>query len=64
VNGGQVIGQSDEIAAYPVSRSWSPADVGTTVFSALGVDPEVEILDPLGRPNKLLNGSVITPLYG
>lgn len=64
VNGGQVIGQSDDIAAYPVSRSWSPADVGTTIFSSLGVDPDVELVDPLGRPNKLLNGSVITPLYG
>jgi len=64
VHGGQVIGQSDEIAAYPVSRTWSPADVGTTILSALGVDSEVEIMDPLGRPNRLLNGSVITPLYG
>ncbi len=63
VRGGQVIGQSDEIAAYPVSRSWSPADVCTTLFSALGVSPDAELLDPLGRPNRLLNGDVIEPLY-
>ncbi len=63
VRGGQVIGQSDEIAAYPVSRSWSPADVCTTLFSALGVSPDAELIDPLGRPNRPLNGDLIEPLY-
>lgn len=61
--GGQVIGKSDESAAYPVSRSWSPADVGTTIFNALGISHEALVIDPLGRPNHLLNGDVITPLY-
>lgn len=63
VRGGQVVGQTDAVAAYPVSRSWSPADVITTIFSALGVDAETQIIDPLGRPNHLLNGTVIEPLY-
>jgi uncharacterized protein (DUF1501 family) len=63
VRGGQVVGQSDAIAAYPVTRSWSPADVCTTVFDALGVNHEALVIDPLGRPNHLLNGDVIAPLY-
>ena len=63
VRGGQVVGQSDAIAAYPVSRSWSPADVCTTLFDALGVSHDVSVMDPLGRPNHLLNGTVISPLY-
>ena len=63
VRGGQVVGQSDAIAAYPVSRSWSPADVCTTLFDALGVDQNSSLIDPLGRPNHLLNGEVIEPLY-
>jgi hypothetical protein len=63
VRGGQVVGQSDAIAAYPVSRSWSPADVCTTVFDALGVGHDAIVTDPLGRPNHLLNGEVIEPLY-
>jgi uncharacterized protein (DUF1501 family) len=63
VRGGQVIGQSDAIAAYPISRSWSPADVLTTAFSALGVNHEATLIDPLGRPNHLMNGEVIAPLY-
>lgn len=63
MRGGQVIGQSDAIAAYPVSRAWSPADVCTTVFEALGVPHDAVLMDPLSRPNHLLNGEVIAPLY-
>lgn len=63
IRGGQVVGATDAIAAYPVTRSWSPADVCTTLFDALGVSHEAALMDPLGRPNHLLNGSVIAPLY-
>ncbi len=63
VRGGQVLGQSDSTAAYPVSRSWSPADMCTTIFDALGVSHDAVVVDPLGRPNHLLNGSVMTHLY-
>lgn len=63
VRGGQTVGQTDYKAAYPVSNSWSPADVCTTVFDALGVSHEVTVTDPLGRPHHLLNGKVISPLY-
>ncbi len=63
IRGGQVVGQTDAIAAYPVSRAWSPADVLTTLLGALGVESEALLMDPLGRPNHLLNGTVIEPLY-
>jgi len=63
VRGGQVIGTTDAIAAYPVTRPWSPADVCTTLFNALGVSHEALVIDPLNRPNHLLNGEVIAPLY-
>lgn len=63
VRGGQIVGQSDGNAAYPVSRSWTPADVCTTIYNALGVDDHAELLDPLGRPNRLMNGEVIEQLY-
>lgn len=61
--GGQVIGETDAQAAYPLSRSWSPADVCSTVYQALGVDPEAVIVDPLKRSHFLINGNVIRPLY-
>ncbi len=63
VRGGQVIGESDSIAAYPRTRAWSPADVGTTILHALGVSQKSSVTDPLGRPAQLLNGEIILPLY-
>lgn len=63
VRGGQVIGQTDASAAYPLSRPWSPADVCSTIFSGLGVPAETTLTDPLGRPHHLQNGVVISPLY-
>ncbi len=63
IRGGQIVGETDAIAAWPVSRSWTPADVGTTIFHALGVPDDAAVLDPLNRPNHLLNGEVITPLF-
>lgn len=63
IRGGQVLGQTDASAAYPLSRSWTPADVCTTIYSALGIEDHAEIMDPLGRPNRLMNGEVIEQLY-
>lgn len=63
VRGGQVVGQTDAQAAYPLSDPWSPADVCTTALQALGVDHDTTIHDPLGRPHHLMNGKVIAPLY-
>lgn len=63
VRGGQVIGQTDFQAAYPVTRPWTPADVCSTIFNALGVPDDVQLTDPLQRPHHLLNGTVISPLY-
>ena len=63
IRGGQTLGETDSIAAYPLSRSWSPADAGTTILNSLGVPHEAMVSDPLGRPNHLLNGEVIEPLF-
>ena len=63
VRGGQVVGQTDAKAAWPVTQAWSPADVCTTIFRSLGLDPETTIHDTLGRPHSLLNGRVIEPLF-
>lgn len=63
VRGGQVIGQTDYKAAYPISQPWSPADVCTTIYGALGVSHDATLKDPLERPHHLLNGRVISPLY-
>jgi uncharacterized protein (DUF1501 family) len=63
VKGGQVIGKSDNIAAYPVTRTFGPPDLAATVYSALGVDTALELRDRLNRPLRLTNGEVISSLY-
>ncbi len=64
VRGGQVIGASDAQAAWPATRGWYPADLGATVYRALGIDPDSQIIDRLGRPHRLNAGEIIAPLYG
>jgi uncharacterized protein (DUF1501 family) len=63
VRGGQVIGRSDRIGAYPVTTPYSPDDIGATVYHVLGVDPAVEVRDRLGRPVRLNRGDVMRALF-
>jgi len=63
VRGGTVVGQTDAMAAYPLTRAWSPADLCSTIFNALGVNRDVQLTDPLSRPHHLLNGTIMSPLY-
>src|ERR1043166_7354832 len=50
VKGGQVVGSSDEIGAYPKDRPVPPAGVAAPGFHALGIDLEYELPGPQGRP--------------
>ncbi len=63
VAGGQVIGKSDKIGAFPLTRSFGPPDLAATIYHALGVDPATEVRDRFGRPLRLCTGEVMTPLY-
>jgi hypothetical protein len=63
VRGGQVIGQSDGVGAYPLTRPYRHSDVAATVYTALGIDPATEIRDSQGRPLRLNSGRVIEALY-
>ena len=63
VRGGQVIGKSDEIGAYPVTKAFSPDDVGATVYEMLGISPNSVVRDRLGRPVHLNGGTVIEELF-
>jgi hypothetical protein len=63
VRGGQAIGKSDKIAAYPATRGYYPSDLGATIYTALGVDPATVVHDQLGRPMELNRGAVIQPLF-
>ena len=63
VRGGQVIGRSDRIGAYPATTPYAPDDVGATVYHILGVPPTAEVRDRQNRPVQLNRGEVIQPLF-
>jgi uncharacterized protein (DUF1501 family) len=63
VRGGQVIGRSDKIGAYPATTPYSPDDIGATVYDILGVNPAVEVRDRQDRPVRLNRGKVIRALF-
>jgi uncharacterized protein (DUF1501 family) len=60
---GQVVGQTDSQAAYPLTQPYSPGDVLATVYRFLAIDPRQEFPDRSGRPIRLLSdGSPIGEL--
>jgi hypothetical protein len=63
VRGGQALGKSDKIGAYPVTPPYSPDDVGATVYHVLGVSPASEVRDRQGRPVQLNRGRVMSSLF-
>ena len=56
---GYVHGASDKLGAYPVSGQVSPEDLAATMLHALGIAPESEITDALGRPHPASRGTPI-----
>jgi hypothetical protein len=63
VRGGMVHGASDKIASYPKEGRVLPQDLTATVFHSLGIPPESEIHDNLGRPLAITRGSVIRSIF-
>jgi len=63
IRGGQILGSSDRIAAYPATRPVSPDDLAATIYHALGIDSSTEIRDSLGRPLILSEGRPLHELF-
>jgi len=60
IAGGQLIGASDKIGAFPVDRPVRPPDLAATMFHLLGIDPNHEFMDALQRPRPVTDSG--TPL--
>jgi hypothetical protein len=56
VVGGRVFGKSDKDAAYPVDQPVKPEDLAATVYHALGIDPELRVLNAENRPTPIVEG--------
>ncbi len=61
---GQTIGETDGVAAYPVTRAVSPQDYMATLLTFMGIDLDVQFIDPNGRPRYMIeNGMPISELF-
>lgn len=64
VRGGQVLGASDSIGAYPKERPTTPAEIHATIYAALGYDPKgITYESADGRPIALTEGAPILELF-
>lgn len=60
---GYVHGTSDSIGAFPASDPLVPADIISTMYHLLGIRPDREMHDQLGRPHRLVpTGDVVQAL--
>jgi arylsulfatase A-like enzyme len=63
IQGGQVYGVSDSVAAYPKDNPVSPEDFLATIYHGVGISPEAEIRDRSGRPYRVVEGKPILKLF-
>ena len=62
IRGGVVHGCSDKLGAYPQDGLVKPEDITATIFHCLGISPESEMQDSLGRPFTISRGQPIAPI--
>lgn len=62
VRGGNVIGSSDEQAAYPASDPQKPENMAASIYSALGIPRTATWKDELNRPHNIYFGDSIPGL--
>jgi hypothetical protein len=58
IQGGRIIGESDELGYAPKSRPVSPGEVAATIYQGLGLDPHRELPGPQNRPMPLADYSL------
>lgn len=64
MQGGQVIGESDDTASGPKNDAIKPDDVAASFYHSLGIDPTKEYHTDTGRPITLVrDGAVIPQLF-
>lgn len=56
IRGGTVHGASDAQAAYPDADPVGPGDICASIYHCLGIDPDMPIYDPSGRPVPVAHG--------
>jgi hypothetical protein len=63
VRGGQVIGASDDLAAYPADEPQTVENIAATMFAALGIPRDQRWHDVDGRPHEMYRAEAIGRLF-
>ena len=65
IQGGRVVGASNERAEKPATTPFGPADLAATIYHGLGIDPKTEYRTAEGRPISIVpgEGRVIDELF-
>jgi hypothetical protein len=58
IQGGRVVGESDELGHIPKTRPVTPGEVAATIYQGLGLDPHKELPGPQNRPIPLADYSL------
>lgn len=64
IRGGLVHGASDKIASYPARDPVSPEEIAATIYHALGIPSQTELVDHSGRPFPLATARPLLGLFG
>ncbi len=65
IRGGIVYGASDGEGREPIDGKTSPEDLAATIYSALGIDPQMMLTMPDGRPVPLISdGTPVQAVFG
>ena len=51
---GVVVGQTDNLGQAPKTRPLNPRELHATIYKVLGINPELTLIDPTGRPTSAL----------
>jgi uncharacterized protein (DUF1501 family) len=63
VQGGQVCGKIDNLAAEPIDNPVPVADFVATIYHALGYDADTQVVDALGRPQHIVAGRPVLSIF-
>jgi hypothetical protein len=63
IPGGRLYGESDATASSPKEKPVHPNDLLATIYYALGIDPNQEILNHLNQPRDLVKGKPLMDLW-
>ena len=66
IRAAQLIGASDATGESPADRPVTPSDLAATIYTLLGIDPQLELKTTDGRPVRLTphDAQVIQELVG